>query len=127
MADDEDAPTPPASPTPPMSDATKTEDPATSGAPTKEKPATGATRPAEGEATTINNNETCAGEDAPTPPTSPAVSHLKEEVSVAPAVGKSSFFAQLRAAEGRKGTVGTMHATGAVSYTHLTLPTICSV
>lgn len=51
-------------------------------------------------------------EDAPTPPASPGVASKKAELSVASAPSKTSFFEQLRAMEGRKGSVGTMHATG---------------
>lgn len=54
-------------------------------------------------------------EDAPTPPVSPGVQLQEAELSVASVTDKSSFFAKLRALEGKKGTVGTVHATGVPS------------
>lgn len=65
-------------------------------------------------------------EDAPTPPPSPGAGggggggaggavpqqSAAAEVPVDAAVGKNSFFAQLHAMERKKGTIGTMHATG---------------
>lgn len=41
-----------------------------------------------------------------------ALAPATEEVPVDPAAGRNSFFAQLHAMERKKGTVGTMHATG---------------
>lgn len=57
-------------------------------------------------------NEPCVDEDAPTPPASPSRPHAAVKVPISTAVGKNSFFAQLHAMERKKGTVGTMHATG---------------
>ncbi|CAM9544884.1 unnamed protein product [Ascophyllum nodosum] len=51
-------------------------------------------------------------EDAPTPPASPGVRPQEAEISAASAADRSSFFAKLHALEGKKGTVGTVHASG---------------
>ncbi|CAB1102920.1 unnamed protein product [Ectocarpus sp. CCAP 1310/34] len=87
---DEHAPTPPGSP-----------------------PAASATNPSTEGPLAVNggggadDTEACVDEDAPTPPASPHKTAVE-----APAAGKNSFFAQLQASERKKGTVGTIHATG---------------
>lgn len=94
---DEDAPTPPGNPEP-------RKDIQIDGLPSAATagPAKGGT----------DDKEPCVDEDAPTPPASPSRTHPAAEVPVSTAVGKNSFFAQLHAMERKKGTVGTMHATG---------------
>lgn len=87
---DEDAPTPPGSPAAAV--ATK---------PSAEGPL--AVNGSGG----VDDDEACVDEDAPTPPASP-----HKTAAEVPAAGKNSFFAQLHASERKKGTVGTIHATG---------------
>lgn len=71
--------------------------------------------------TTVSMTTTALDEDALTPPGSPtrtaalntpAYVHQPDSEVVPAGVGKGSFFAQLRAMEQRKGSLGTIHATG---------------
>lgn len=54
-------------------------------------------------------------EDAPTPPASPGGRIEEAELSVASVTDRTSFFAKLRALEGEKGMLGTVHTTGVQS------------